>query len=435
MNTVELIVKKRRGGTLSRAEIEYLIGGYCRNEIPDYQMAAWCMAVLFQGMVPEEAKDLTEVMAASGDQADLSSIPGPKVDKHSTGGVGDKTSLIVAPLVASVGVPVCKMSGRGLGHTGGTIDKLESIPGLRTDMTREQLINQVKSIGLGIAGQTHGMVPADKKLYALRDVTGTVESMPLIAASIMSKKLAGGADAIVLDVKVGNGAFLKTLEEARALARLMVEIGNAAGRRTIAVLSLMDQPLGQAVGNALEVREAVETLRGEGPADLLEVSLALGGRMVYLAGRAGSPAEGEALLRRQVENGEGLASLGAMIKAQGGDAGVLTDLSKLPQAPVVREVPSETDGFITAMETEAIGRVVMNLGAGRMTKESIIDPAVGLIIRKKVGDPVRIGESLASIYGASSESAEKAIHDYRECLSIKPTPIPVQPLILEIIGD
>jgi pyrimidine-nucleoside phosphorylase len=435
MNAVEIIIKKRRGEVLTRQELSFLINGYCQGDIPDYQMAAWSMAVLFQGMTPEEAKDLTEVMASSGEQADLSEIPGPKVDKHSTGGVGDKTSLVVAPLVASAGVPVCKMSGRGLGHTGGTIDKLESIPGLKTSLTREALIKQVKSIGLGIAGQTQGMVPADKKLYALRDVTGTVESLPLIAASIMSKKLAGGADAIVLDVKVGNGAFLKTLDEARELARLMVQIGNAAGRRTVALLTRMDQPLGQAVGNALEVREAIETLLGVGPEDLRRLSLALGSHMLYLAGVVSSVDKAEKLLAQRLANGEALKSLASMIQAQGGNTGVIHNLDLLPQAPVRMEVRSQQAGYICEMATEAIGRVAMNLGAGRIVKESIIDPAVGIVIHKKIGDHVDRGESLATIHAASEGALQEAVDHYRNCLRITEEPPADTPLIMEVVGE
>ncbi|HEX2954588.1 MAG TPA: pyrimidine-nucleoside phosphorylase [Bacillota bacterium] len=435
MNAVEMIMKKRRGETLTRQELEYLIDGYCKGDIPDYQMAAWSMAVCFQGMTSEEAKDLTEVMAASGEKADLSGIPGPKVDKHSTGGVGDKTSLVVAPLVASAGVPVCKMSGRGVGHTGGTIVKLESIPGLRTSLTREGLIEQVKTIGLGIAGQTQGMVPADKKLYALRDVTGTVESLPLIAASIMSKKLAGGADSIVLDVKVGNGAFLKTQDEARDLARLMVRIGNAAGRRTVALLTRMDQPLGQTVGNALEVREAIETLLGQGPDDLLKLSLALGSHMLYLAGLRPSVEEAEALLRKQLESGAALKSFRKMIQAQGGNTKVIEDLNLLPQAPIRQEVLSNRKGYVSEMATEAIGRVAMNLGAGRVVKESIIDPAVGIVIRKKTGDFVHVGESLATIYAASETTAEEAVNSYRSCVEISEQPPVNIPLILEVVCE
>lgn len=418
MNAVELIIKKRRGERLSREEISFLIEGYCREVIPDYQMAAWCMAVFFRGMDDEEATALTEVMAASGEMADLSEIPGPKVDKHSTGGVGDKTSLIVGPLVASVGVPVCKMSGRGLGHTGGTIDKLESIPGLTTTMTRERLMAQVRQIGIGIAGQTKGMVPADKKLYALRDVTGTVESTPLIAASIMSKKLAGGANGIVLDVKVGNGAFLKTREEAMVLGRLMVQIGHGAGRRTEALLTAMDQPLGNTVGNALEVREAIMSLRGEGPEDLDTVSLALSGRMLYLAGRVGTPQEGETLLRKQIQNGDGLRKFTMMIENQGGDPRVVEDLTLLPQAPVRLEVMAQRGGYLTQIDTEMIGRIAMNLGAGRRVKDDLIDPAVGIVLRKKLGDKVEAGESLAEIHCRTKEAAKEAAHAYQGAIGI-----------------
>jgi pyrimidine-nucleoside phosphorylase len=434
MNTVELILKKRRGERLMREELEYLINGYCHEKIPDYQMAAWCMAVCFQGMTPDEARDLTEIMAASGAWADLSVIPGIKVDKHSTGGVGDKTSLIIGPLVASVGVPVCKMSGRGLGHTGGTIDKLESIPGLRTDMSPQQLMEQVRRIGIGIAGQTKGMVPADKKLYALRDVTGTVDSSALIAASIMSKKLAGGADAIVLDVKVGNGAFLKDLPAAEELARLMVSIGNRAGRKTVALLTDMDQPLGRAVGNALEVREVIETLQGDGPQDLVEVSLALGAHMLCLAQKVSTVDEGWALLQDKISSGEGLNRFGAMIEAQGGDPRVVKDLSLIPQASCIRPVISRKEGYLTAVDTEEVGRIAMGLGAGRVVKEATIDPAVGLIINKKIGDRISFGDTLGQVYGQTEGEVQEAMERLSDAMVIDVQPVKKKHVIIKEIN-
>ena len=433
MNTIDLILKKRRGEQLSREELKHLINGYCQGEIPDYQMAAWCMAVCFQGMVPDEARALTEIMAASGAWADLSGIPGVKVDKHSTGGVGDKTSLIIGPLVASAGVPVCKMSGRGLGHTGGTIDKMESIPGLRTDMSPQLLMEQVRRIGIGIAGQTKGMVPADKKLYALRDVTGTVESSALIAASIMSKKLAGGADAIVLDVKVGDGAFLKDLAAAEELARLMVSIGNGAGRRTVALLTGMDQPLGRAVGNALEIREVIETLQGEGPQDLVEVSLALGAHMLYLAKKVSTVDEGEALLQEKIKSGEGLNRFEAMVEAQGGDPRVINNPSLIPQASCIRPVISHTEGYLSAVHTEEIGRIAMSLGAGRMVKEDTIDPAVGLIINKKIGDRIELGATIGQVHGQTEEKVQEAVERLDAAMVIGAQPMKRKPVIIKEI--
>lgn len=411
MRSVDLIQKKRDGGELTASELTYLIDGYSRGDIPDYQMSAWAMAIFFRGMTPRETAALTLAMANSGDQVDLGPISGVKVDKHSTGGVGDKTTLIIAPLVASVGIPVAKMSGRGLGHTGGTIDKLESIEGFRTELTRERFIAQVNEIGLAVIGQSGNLAPADKKLYALRDVTATVESIPLIASSVMSKKIAAGADAIVLDVKTGSGAFMKTLEQSEQLAKAMVDIGTDVGRNTAAVISDMDQPLGFAIGNALEVQESIETLKGNGPEDLTELCLTLGAHMVVLGGKADSVEAAKELLRGQINNGEALAKFKAFVDAQGGDASVADDPSRLPQAPITIEVKAEGSGYVDAIEAEQLGLAAMLLGAGRATKEASIDYAVGLMLRKKVGDSVKAGDTLALLHVRESSETTRNVAD------------------------
>ncbi|RCW51175.1 pyrimidine-nucleoside phosphorylase [Paenibacillus prosopidis] len=411
MRSVDLIQKKRDGGELTASELTYLIDGYSRGDIPDYQMSAWAMAVFFRGMTPRETAALTLAMANSGDQVDLGPISGVKVDKHSTGGVGDKTTLIIAPLVASVGIPVAKMSGRGLGHTGGTIDKLESIEGFRTELSRERFMTQVNEIGLAVIGQSGNLAPADKKLYALRDVTATVESIPLIASSVMSKKIAAGADAIVLDVKTGSGAFMKTLEQSEQLAKAMVDIGTDVGRNTAAVISDMDQPLGFAVGNALEVQESIETLKGNGPEDLTELCLTLGAHMVVLGGKADSVEAAKELLRGQINNGEALAKFKAFVDAQGGDASVADDPARLPQAPITIEVKAEGSGFVEAIEAEQLGLAAMLLGAGRATKEASIDYAVGVTLRKKVGDSVQAGDTLALLHVRESSETTRNVAD------------------------
>ncbi|HEY8392125.1 MAG TPA: pyrimidine-nucleoside phosphorylase [Capillibacterium sp.] len=433
MRMVDLIGRKRDGLEHSPEEIDFLVRGIVDQTIPDYQLAAWCMAVYFQGMTPREARDLAVKMAASGDQVDLSAIPGIKIDKHSTGGVGDKTTLVVAPLVAAAGIPVCKMSGRGLGHTGGTIDKLESIPGFRTEMPLAELFAQVKAIGIGLVGQSGNLVPADKQLYALRDVTGTVASIPLIATSIMSKKLAGGADGFVLDVKVGSGAFLKTKEEAEKLGELMVAIGKKAGRKTVAVLSAMDQPLGQAIGNALEVKEAIATLRGEGPADLEELALALGAQMLILAGQERDAARAQAKLRTILASGEGLRVFRRWVEAQGGDPRVVDDPGLLPAAPVVYAVKSPVAGFLTAWETEALGLTSMRLGAGRAKKGDPIDHGVGLVIEKKIGEWVEAGEEIAKVYANSQGQAAAAAAEVLAAVELGTNPPPELPLIIGYI--
>lgn len=403
---VDLIEKKRDGKELTTEEIQFIIEGYTKGEIPDYQVSALTMAIYFQGMTEKERADLTLAMVRSGEQIDLSAIEGIKVDKHSTGGVGDTTTLVLGPLVASVGVPVAKMSGRGLGHTGGTIDKLESISGFHVEITKEEFIRLVNKNKLAVIGQSGNLTPADKKLYALRDVTATVDSIPLIASSIMSKKIAAGADAIVLDVKTGAGAFMKTIEDSRALAKAMVRIGNNVGRKTMAVISDMNQPLGFAIGNALEVKEAIDTLKGEGPEDLTELCLALGSQMVLLANKASNLQEAREKLQVVIENGTALEVFKTFLQSQGGDSSVVDDPSKLPQAKYIFELEAKEDGYVTEMVADEIGTAAMLLGAGRATKESNIDLAVGFILNKKIGDKVTKGQSLVTIYSNFEDVSE-----------------------------
>ncbi len=407
MRVYDLILKKRNGSALTKAEIDYMINGYVKGDIPDYQKSALMMAIYFKGMNEEETLNLTWAMVNSGDTIDLSAIPGVKVDKHSTGGVGDTTTIVLAPLVAAAGVPVAKLSGRGLGHTGGTLDKLESIPGFKTEMPLVELVEAVRKIGVAVAGQTGNLVPADKLLYALRDVTATVDSMPLIAGSIMSKKLASGADALVLDVKTGDGAFLKKSEEAFELARMMVSIGNGASRKTVAVVTNMDQPLGYGVGNALEVKEAIQTLKGEGPSDLEELCLVLGGWMLTLAGKCSEPDEGRELLKTLIRSGAALQKFKDLVRNQHGNEKVADDLSLLPEAENQIAVVAEASGYVQLLKAEAIGLAAMNLGAGRENKDSVIDPAVGIVINKKIGDPVQAGESIATIHARADAQAEQ----------------------------
>jgi pyrimidine-nucleoside phosphorylase len=407
LRVYDLILKKRNGFTFNKAEIDYFIDGYVQGDIPDYQISALLMAIYFQGMNAEETLNLTGAMVNSGDTIDLKAIPGIKVDKHSTGGVGDTTTIVLAPLVAAAGAPVAKLSGRGLGHTGGTLDKLESIPGFKTEMSLDDLVAAVSEIGVAVAGQTGNLVPADKLLYALRDVTATVDSMPLIASSIMSKKLASGADALVLDVKTGDGAFLKDQDSAFELARMMVSIGNGAGRKTVALVTNMDQPLGSAVGNALEVREAILTLKGEGPPDLEELCLQLGSWMLTLAGKCAHPDQGRDLLVKAIASGLALDKFKEMVRQQHGNDSVAEDLSLLPQAGKKVEVTAPSDGFVRRLEAEAIGLAAMTLGAGRETKDSVIDPAVGIVLNKKIGDPVQANEKLATIHARADEQAEQ----------------------------
>jgi pyrimidine-nucleoside phosphorylase len=405
---VDLIEKKRDGYVLTKEEIDFIIQGYTAGDIPDYQISAFAMAVFFKGMTKEERVYLTEAMVQSGDQIDLSGIEGIKVDKHSTGGVGDTTTLVLAPLVASVGVPVAKMSGRGLGHTGGTIDKLESVKGFHVEISNDEFIQLVNQNKVAVIGQSGNLTPADKKLYALRDVTATVDSIPLIASSIMSKKIAAGADAIVLDVKTGSGAFMKNLEDAKELAHTMVEIGNGVGRKTKAIISDMSQPLGFAVGNALEVKEAIDTLNGQGPEDLQELCLTLGSHMVVLAEKATNFDQAREMLEESIRNGHALQAFKTFLAAQGGDASVVDDPSKLPAASYMIEVPAKTSGFVAEITAETIGVAAMMLGAGRVTKESTIDLAVGVILHKKVGDFVQAGDSLVTIH-SNQENVQEVI--------------------------
>lgn len=415
---VDLIEKKREGKELSTEEIKFIVEGYTDGSIPDYQVSALTMAIFFKDMSDRERADLTMAMVESGDQIDLSAIEGIKVDKHSTGGVGDTTTLVLGPLVASVGVPVAKMSGRGLGHTGGTIDKLESVEGFHVEIENDEFIRLVNKNKLAVIGQSGNLTPADKKLYSLRDVTATVNSIPLIASSIMSKKIAAGADAIVLDVKTGAGAFMKTLEDSKDLAKAMVNIGNNVGRKTMAVISDMSQPLGYAIGNALEVKEAIDTLKGEGPEDLTELCLTLGSHMVFLAEKASTLEEARALLQGAIDDGSALENFKVFLESQGGDPSVVDEPSKLPQAKYKIELEAKQDGYVSEIVADAVGTAAMWLGAGRATKDSVIDLAVGLELRKKIGDEVKAGDSLATIY-----SNEENIDNVKEKLyeSIKVT--------------
>ena len=408
MRMYDLIEKKKLGMELTTDEIRFMIDGFTDGSIPDYQMSAMTMAICFQGMSKRETVDLTLAMRDSGDVLDLSSIPGVKVDKHSTGGVGDKTSLALTPIIASLGVPVAKMSGRGLGHTGGTIDKLESFPGFTTALPEEIFFKNVREIGIALAGQTANLAPADKKLYALRDVTATVDQMSLIASSIMSKKLASGSDAIVLDVKTGNGAFMKKYEDSVALAKEMVSIGTMAGKKTAAVITDMDQPLGNAVGNAIEVIEAVDTLKGEGPSDFKEVVFALGAQMLLFAGRADSCEEAVKLMQDSIDSGAALDKMAEFVRAQGGDASYVYDTSKFPKTKYSVEVKAAYGGFVHRILAENIGIACMTLGGGRETKDSVIDLSVGIYLKKKNGDAVDTGDTLAVIYANDREKMDAA---------------------------
>lgn len=434
MRMYDIIVKKRNGEALTDEEIAFFVKGYTDGSIPDYQASALLMAIYFQGMTEHETSSLTMEMAHSGDMLDLSAIKGKKADKHSTGGVGDKTSLVLTPLAAAIGIPVAKMSGRGLGHTGGTIDKLESFPGFTTGISEETFIHNVNTIGIAIAGQTKNMAPADKKLYALRDVTGTVDSIPLIASSIMSKKLAAGADVIVLDVKTGSGAFMKTEEDSIKLAEEMVKIGNNVGRKTLAVISDMDEPLGYAVGNAIEVKEAIDTLNGHGPADLLELCLTIGSLMAIGTGKAGSTEEARRLLIEKLDDGSALKKFAEFVEAQGGDSAPVFNTDLLPQASIVREVTSPVDGYVSHIESDRVGISAMKLGGGRETKESEIDLSVGILINKKVGDSVRKGEKIATLYANDNAKLEAALSELEQSYSYSQTPVERPELIKTIIG-
>lgn len=415
---VDLIEKKQENKILTKEEVRWMIEGFTNGDIPDYQMSAMLMAIYFKGLTEEELSEMTLAMVESGDQIDLSDIEGLKVDKHSTGGVGDTTTLVLAPLVASVGVPVPKMSGRGLGHTGGTIDKLESIEGFHVEITEEQFIDLVNKNKLAVVGQTGNLTPADKKLYALRDVTSTVGSIPLIASSIMSKKIAAGADAIVLDVKVGTGAFMKSIDEAEKLAETMVTIGNNVGRDTMAVISDMSQPLGEAIGNALEVKEAIATLKGEGPKDLTELSLVLGSQMAYLGGVGEDLEDARRLLEENIQNGKALAKFKTFIEAQGGNGAVVDRPEELlPKANSQIEVTADKAGVITAIDAEELGVAGMLLGAGRETKDSELDLAAGLMLQVKIGDIVEAGDVLVTIH-SNKEDVESSINLIKDNIEI-----------------
>lgn len=427
MRMYDIIAKKRNGGALSNEEIDFFIDGYTGGKIPDYQVSALLMAIYFQGMNNEETSHLTLKMAHSGDMVDLSSIDGIKVDKHSTGGVGDKTTLVISSIVASLGVKVAKMSGRGLGHTGGTIDKMESIPGLKTSLDQNKFFEIVNKVGACVIGQSGNLDPADKKLYALRDVTATVESIPLIAASIMSKKIAAGSDCILLDVKTGSGAFMKTVDEAIKLAKTMVAIGESVGRKTIALITDMDRPLGFAIGNSLEIIEVCKTLKGQGPKDLTEICVDLAADMLYLAG-IGSEEECKKMAISQIENGQAFEKLLEIIKAQGGDIDVIKDNDKFEKAAVKFEVKAEVEGYITHMNTEQCGIASVELGAGREKKEDSIDYSAGIVLNKQIGDFVNKGETIATLYSSGEEKCKIAQKTLREAITIgkeKPNQVPI----------
>lgn len=433
MRAYDVILKKRNGGKLSKEEIEFMVNGYVKGDVPDYQMAAFLMAIYFKHMDGEERAILTETMANSGDKVDLSSIPGIKIDKHSTGGVGDKTTLVVGPIVASLGVPVAKMSGRALGHTGGTIDKLESIPGFRTTLSEEEFFKNVREIGIAVVGQTANLVPADKKIYALRDATATVDEVSLIAASIMSKKLAGGADGYVLDVKVGSGAFMKTIEDATELAEAMVGIARAHGKRAVAVLTNMDVPLGKMVGNSLEVLEAIETLKGKGPKDFTELCLNLSAWMCHLAEK-GTFEECLKLVKESLDNGAALNKFRQFVEYQGGNPDVVErPYDVLPMTNDVIEFKTEMEGYITLIDTEKIGIASNHLGAGRKTKEDTIDYSVGIEIVSKVGDYVRPGDTIAKMYVSQKSEIEEAKELLKESYVISQEKPLERPIILKVV--
>lgn len=433
MNMYDIILKKRDGHSLSKEEIDYFIGGFTRGEIPDYQISALLMAIYFQKMDKEETLYLTQAMMESGDILDLSEIKGIKVDKHSTGGVGDTTTLILGPMVAAAGAPVAKMSGRGLGHTGGTIDKLESFPGFSVEISNEDFIHDVNDIKLSVVGQTGDLAPADKKIYALRDVTATVDNMSLIASSIMSKKLASGADAIVLDIKAGSGAFMKTVDDAFLLARTMVDIGQGMGRETVALVTNMDQPLGGAVGNALEVKEAIDSLSGQGPEDLYELCLSLGSEMLVLSGLAKTREEAREELIKVVEDGRALEKFKDFVERQGGDPSYVDRPDLFEIAGFEREVKAKAEGYIKGIQADTVGRAALELGAGRRTKDSILDLSVGLILEKKIGDKVSEGEVLARIYGNSEDACIRAEEILSPAYEIVKEPVEKPKLIYGLV--
>lgn len=433
MRMYDLIMKKRNGEALSKDEIDFMIKGYTEGSIPDYQMSAMMMAIYFKGMDEDETVHLTLAMKNSGDTLDLSAIQGIKVDKHSTGGVGDKTSLALTPMVSACGLKVAKMSGRGLGHTGGTIDKLESFPGFSTEISTEKFIQNVNDIGIAIMGQTADLAPADKKLYALRDVTATVDNLSLIASSIMSKKLAAGADAIVLDVKTGSGAFMKAEEDAKALAKEMVSLGKNAGKKTCAVISDMDQPLGCAVGNILEVKEAIDTLCGKGPDDFVELCLTLGSLMLVNGEIVSSVEEGRKRCQEAISSGKALEKLHDFICAQGGDGDFVYHTDRFEHAPIIEEILSPATGYISHIVCDEIGICSLILGGGRETKESEIDLRVGLVLHKKVGDYVKAGESLATIYAADEDKKQSAVDRFLKAYSFSDREVEKAKIIKDIL--
>jgi pyrimidine-nucleoside phosphorylase len=430
LHAAELIQRKRDGGELSADEIGELVLAYVRDEVPDYQMAAFCMAVYFEGLTPAETHALTDAMVRSGETIDLSSLGRRVVDKHSTGGVGDKTSIALGPIVAACGVPFAKMSGRGLGHTGGTLDKLESIPGFRIELAIDDFLAQVRAVGMAIVGQTADLVPADKRLYALRDVTATVDIIPLIASSIMSKKIAGGADAVVLDVKVGDGAFMKTLDSARELAKAMVELGERAGRRVVCELTDMDQPLGRAVGNALEVREAVDTLRGDGPGDLVELVLGAAGHLLALSDLDVDHEEGRRRAEEAIASGAALEAYERWVAAQGGNP----SLEALPRATLVVPVPAPETGYVQRIATTAVGEAALHLGAGRATKGDAIDHAVGIVVLAKRGERVEAGDRLAEIHAQDQAAADKAADEVIAAYELGDEQPDERPVVLDVLA-
>ena len=433
MRMYDIIDHKKRGKILTKEEITFVVNGYTKGEIPDYQVSALLMAIYCQGMSPEETAQLTMAMANSGDIIDLSDIEGIKVDKHSTGGVGDKTTIVLAPLVAAAGVKVAKMSGRGLGHTGGTVDKLESFEGFKVELSEEQFIENVNKHGIAVVGQSGDLAPADKKLYALRDVTATVDHIALIASSIMSKKIASGAEAIVLDVKCGSGAFMKNLDDARALGKAMVTIGKLVGRRTLAVVSDMSQPLGYAVGNALEIIEAIETLKGNGPEDLTNLVIALASRMLVLAEVAQTIEEGEVKIKALLASGEAVEKLKEWIGLQGGNIAAIEDYSLLPGAAHTMPIYLNQTGYVKAIDAEEVGKAALLLGAGRETKESTIDLGVGLVIHKKIGDKVEAGEAVATFYYNDTSRLEGAVQTLQAAYEITQEEVSKNTLIYDLI--
>lgn len=434
MRMFDIIAKKRDGGVLSREELEFAVMGFVNGQVPDYQMSALLMAIYLKGMTEKETAQLTDVMAYSGDMVDLSAISGIKADKHSTGGVGDKTTLVIAPIVAACGVKIAKMSGRGLGHTGGTVDKMEAVPGTQTAVDRERFFAQVNQIGISVIGQSGNLAPADKKMYALRDVTATIGCVPLIASSIMSKKLAAGSDCILLDVKTGNGAFMKTLDDSIELAKAMVSIGQHNGRKVAALITDMDTPLGHNIGNSLEVIESVEVLKGHGPADLTEVCYQLAANMLYLAGK-GSLEECRRMAEEAVASGAAYEKLKQMFAAQGGDVSVLDDPDKFQKAKFSRPLIAAESGYLVRMNTEMVGNASVCLGAGRITKEDAIDFAAGIVLHKKTGDKVEQGECLATLYADHEEKFAAAEEMFRAALTFGPEPEPVPALVMARVTE